>query len=333
MKPSNPSIESPLAFRELIYSFQVSRIILSAYELDIFSQINNNNGSASTEVANALETDPHATDRLMNALCAIGFLNKNDNRFYNTEFSSKYLSRKSKDYLKGFHHTINMWDTWTHLTEVVRTGKTQRGLTKSSKREDWAESFIGAMHERASLQAKDLIDKLPLDNIRHMLDIGGGSGVYAMEFVKKNAANTATVFDLPEIIPITRKYVENEGLTKCFGFIAGDYNSDSIGKDFDFTFLSAIVHINSQDQNRLLVKKCFDVLNPGGIIVIQDQLMNEDRTQPYAGALFAINMLVGTECGDTYTEDEIRSWMTEAGFSEIIRIETFNNAMLVGKRI
>jgi ubiquinone/menaquinone biosynthesis C-methylase UbiE len=332
MKPSQLSIDSPLAFRELIYSFQVSRIVLSAYELDIFSHINSN-GSASSEVANTIETDPRATDRLMNALCAIGFLSKTNYHFYNSGFSAKFLSRKSPDYLKGFHHTINMWDTWTTLTEVVRTGKTQRGLLKSSKRDDWAEAFIGAMHERASLQAKDLIDKLPLENIRHMLDIGGGSGVYAMEFVKKNQSNTATVFDLPEIIPITKKYIEKEGLTKCFGFLAGDYHSDSLGQDYDFTFLSAIVHINSQDENRLLVKKCFNALNPGGIIVIQDQLMSEDRTQPYAGALFAINMLVGTERGDTYTEDEIHNWMTEAGFSEIIRIETFNNAMLLGKKV
>jgi 2-polyprenyl-3-methyl-5-hydroxy-6-metoxy-1,4-benzoquinol methylase len=166
-----------------------------------------------------------------------------------------------------------------------------------------------------------------------MLDIGGGSGVYAMEFVKKHQANTATVFDLPDIIPITKNYVEKENLTKYFGFLDGDYNSDSLGKGYDFTFLSAIVHINSPDENRLLIKKCFNALNPGGLIAIQDQLMSEDRTEPYAGALFAINMLVGTEHGDTYTEDEIRNWMLDAGFLEIIRIETFNNAMLVGRKV
>jgi hypothetical protein len=332
MKPHLPNIDSPLAFRELIYSFQVSRIILSAYELDIFSQIATQ-GNTSAEVSKAIKTNPRATDRLMNALCAIGFLSKNNNLFYNSDFCTKYLSRNSPSYLKGFHHTINMWDTWTTLTEVVRTGKTQRGLLKSSKREDWAESFIGAMHERASLQAKDLIDKLPLENIRHMLDIGGGSGVYAMEFVKKHPDNIATVIDLPEIIPITKKYVEKEGLISRFEFMARNYNKDSYGKGYDFTFLSAIVHINSDEENRLLVKKCFDASNQGAIIVIQDQLMSEDRTQPYAGALFAINMLVGTEHGDTYTENEIRTWMNEAGFSEIIRIETFNNAMLVGRKV
>jgi hypothetical protein len=332
MKPSLPTIDSPLAFREILYSFQVSRIILSAYELDIFSHIGTN-GITSEVIANSIKTNPRATDRLLNALCVIGLLKKSKSQFYNPEFSEKYLSRKSPYYLRGFHHTINMWNTWTTLTEVVRTGKTQRGLLTSSKSDNWVEAFIGAMHERASLQAKDLIDKLPLENIHHMLDIGGGSGVYAMEFVKKHPANTATVFDLPDIIPITKNYVEKENLTKYFGFLEGDYNSDSLGKGYDFTFLSAIVHINSPDENRLLIKKCFNALNPGGLIAIQDQLMREDRTEPYAGALFAINMLVATEHGDTYTEDEIRNWMLDAGFLEIIRIETFNNAMLVGRKV
>jgi hypothetical protein len=331
MKPGQPTIDSPLAFRELIYSFQASRIILSAYELDIFSHIPDK-GNTSASIATAIDANPRATDRLMNALCAIGFLNKKDDLFFNTAFTAQYLNRQSPDYLKGFHHTINMWDTWTTLTEVVRSGKTQRQKIQSRKRDDWSESFIGAMHERASLQAKQLVDKLPLENIRHMLDIGGGSGVYAMEFVMNNPSNEATVFDLPEIIPITKTYVEKAGLTNRFSYKAGDYNRDSFGRGYDLAFLSAIVHINSAEENRLLIRKCFAALNPKGIIAIQDHLMSADRTQPYAGALFAINMLVGTDSGDTYTEEELHSWLHEAGFSDIIRIETFNNAMLVGRK-
>jgi ubiquinone/menaquinone biosynthesis C-methylase UbiE len=331
MIPNQPSIDSPLAFRELIYSFQVSRIILSAYELDVFSQITPQ-GNTSSSIAKIIRTNPRATDRLMNAICAIGLLRKKDNLFFNSTFAGQYLSRQSPDYLRGFHHTLNMWDTWTTLTEVVRTGKTQRRLLKPSKREDWAESFIGAMHERASLQAKDVINKLPLQNIHHMLDIGGGSGVYAMEFVKKNPGNKATVFDLPEVIAITKKYVEKEGLTEYFSYSEGDYHSVEFGKGYDLAFLSAIIHINSPDENKHLLKKCYESLNPNGIIAIQDHLMNTDRTQPYAGALFAINMLVGTERGDTYTEDEIRSWLINAGFTDITRTETLNNAMMIGRK-
>jgi len=327
MKP----IDSPMAFREMIYSFQSARIVLSAYELDVFSQIKAM-GNTSDEVADALNTNPRATDRLLNALCAIGFLAKNADFFYNSAFSAQYLSRNSPDYLRGFHHTVNMWDTWTTLTEVVRTGKSQRDNIPSRKREDWAESFIGAMHERAKLQAKDVIAKVPVHNLRHMLDIGGGSGVYSMEFVKLHAENKATVFDLPGITDITKKYVDREGLSDRFSFIKGDYNQDAFGRGFDIAFLSAIVHINSFEENQRLIKKCYDSLNDKGLCVIQDHLMSADRTEPFAGALFAINMLVGTENGDTYTEAEITEWLKTAGFTDIMRFETFNNAMMIGRK-
>ena len=153
-----------------------------------------------------------------------------------------------------------------------------------------------------------------------------------MQFVKKDVLNRATVFDLPEIIPITKKYIDTEGLSAQFDFICGDYNKDDWGKAYDMAFLSAIIHINSLDENQKLVQKCFDSLNKNGLIVIQDHVMSEMRTEPYAGALFALNMLVGTENGDTYTESEIRNWLSHSGFSEIIRVETFNNAMIIGRK-
>ncbi len=324
-------IDSPIAFREMIYSFQPIRIVLTAYELDVFSQIALI-GNTAEEVAAAINSNPRATERLMNSLCAIGFLGKNDDLYYNSAFTAKFLSKKSPDYLRAFHHTLNMWDTWSTLTEVVKTGKSQRDKVPSRKREDWSEAFIGAMHERAALNAKDVITKIPLRNSHKMIDIGGGSGVYSMEFVRLNEQNNATVFDLPGIIDITRKYVDEEGLSGKFSYLSGDYNHDDFGKGYDVAFLSAIVHINSYDENQSLINKCYNSLNNEGLCVIQDHLMSEDRTHPYAGALFAINMLVGTESGDTYTEGEITEWLTHAGFKDIIRIETYNNGMMIGRK-
>jgi len=326
------SIDSPEQLREILFGFRISRIILTAYELDIFTFINPA-GSSSEEVAKKIKADMSATDRLMNAVCALGLLEKRANIFHNTAFSGTYLSQKSPQYLRGLLHTVSMWDTWSTMTEMVKTGKSQRNKVKSRKRDIFSEAFIGAMHERAYLQAKDVLDKLNLKGIRHFLDIGGGSGVYSMDFVKRNKENKATVFDLPDIIPITKKYVKKEGLVRQFGFICGDYNKDAFGSGYDLAFLSAVIHINSPKQNQKLVKKCFAALNPSGMIVIQDHVMDEDRTSPFGGALFAMNMLVATESGDTYTESEIRNWLSDAGFSELKRIETLNNAMIIGKKL
>jgi len=325
------SIDSPEQLREILFGFRISRIILTAYELDIFTHVSPA-GSTSMAVAGKIKADARATDRLMNAVTALGLLEKRSNKFFNTVFSGTYLSQKSPEYLRGLLHTVSMWDTWSTMTNVVKTGKSQRHKVESRKQDNFSEAFIGAMHERAYSHAKYVLDKLNLKGIHHFLDIGGGSGVYSMDFVRRNKDNKATVFDLQDIIPITKKYVKKEGLSKQFGFICGDYNKDDLGNGYDLAFLSAIIHINSPEQNRKLVKKCFAALNPGGMIVIQDHVMDEDRTSPFGGALFAMNMLVATECGDTYTESEIRKWLLDVGFSEIRRVETLNNAMIIGKK-
>jgi len=325
------NIDTPEKLREIINSFRVSRIILTAYELDVFSNIASG-GSESAIVAQRIKSNVRATDRLMNALCAIGLLEKRNSKFFNTDFSSKYLSKSSKEYLLGLMHAVSTWDTWSTMTQVVKTGRSQRDEIQSRNTSKWPEAFIGAMHERASIQAQDVLDKLDLDGVRHLLDIGGGSGVYSMNFVSRDKRNKATIFDLSGIIPITKKYVKAEGLTKQINFICGDYNKNALGEAYDMAFLSAIVHINSPEQNLMLIKKCYNALNNGGMVVIQDHVMDDDRTSPYGGALFALNMLVATECGDTYTEKEIHGWLKEAGFKGIKRIETFNNAMLVGRK-
>ncbi|MCK9612790.1 MAG: methyltransferase [Bacteroidales bacterium] len=330
MKPAF-NINKPEQLREIISAFRISRIILTAYELDIFSHIATQ-GSESQEICQKIKTDARATDRIMNALCAIGLLQKRKQKFYNTPFSSEYLSRSSSNYLKGLMHSVSMWDTWSTMTEMIRTGKSQRKKVKSRKNTNWSEAFIGAMHERAHKQAKALLDKLNLTEVRYFLDIGGGSGVYAMEFVKRNNKNKATIFDLPDIIPITKKYVKLEGLEKRISFICGDYNKNGFGSGYDMAFLSAIIHINSPAQNHKLIKKCYNALNRGGQIVIQDHVMDEDRTSPFGGALFAMNMLVSTEHGDTYTEREISDWLKNEGFSGVKRTETFNNAMITAMK-
>ena len=131
----------------------------------------------------------------------------------------------------------------------------------------------------------------------------------------------ATVFDLPNVVPITKKFIEKEGFSNRIKTHTGDYTRDALPKGFDLVFLSAIIHSNSLETNQELIIKCFNALNKNGKIVIQDWIMNNDRTQPASGAVFAINMLVGTESGNCFTEKEVTEMLTTAGFKNISRIE------------
>lgn len=111
--------------------------------------------------------------------------------------------------------------------------------------------------------------------------------------------------------------------------MAGDYLTDDFGTGYDLIFVSAVIHINSPEENDNLIRKCSNALNRGGQLVILDHFMNDERTEPLAGAIFAINMLVGTLHGDTYTETEVRNWMTQADLKNIIRKDTLQGTSLM----
>lgn len=311
---------NPNTIREFASSFQKSRILLSGFELDVFTNIEDS-GTSARELADHLQLDPHACDRLLNALVSVGFLTKQDGKFFNTPGSFSFLSRKSPDYLGGLMHTNHLWNTWSNLTRVVKTGKSAHPDDINDRGEDWLYAFINAMHDRAVKQAPMQLSVVDLSGILSILDVGGGSGAYSMEFISRKPEIKATVFDLPNVVPITRKFIDKEGFTGKITTHTGDYTADELPGGFDMVFLSAIIHSNSLETNRELIKKCYRSLNPNGKIVIQDWIMNNDRTLPVSGAVFAINMLVGTEAGDCFTEGEVGEMLIAAGFSNIQKRE------------
>ena len=333
MKPNEPpGALAPEDIRRIAYDFQTSRVLLTAYELGVFTALAKER-KTSAEMAAEMGTDTRALDRLMNALSAMGLLRKQGGNFENTDSSLRVLVQGQPEYMAGLMHTVNLWNTWSTLTEAVREGTAVAHREVNDRGADWLSSFIAAMHDRALKQASAVIARLDLSGVSRVLDVGGGSGAYAMAFVRAREGLRATVFDLPNVLPLTRKYVEKERLTDKVDTAAGDYNLDGLGTGYDLVFLSAIVHSNSVEENKKLITKCAQALKPGGQVVVQDFVMNEDRTSPLHGALFALNMLVGTAEGDTYTESEVRAWMENAGLTRIMRNDTgFGTTQIVGRR-
>ena len=311
---------NPNTIRELAASFQKSRILLTGFELDIFTNLDEK-GTTNENLSGNLNLDEHACERLMNALVSLGFLIKKNDRFFNTPESFIYMSKKSPDYLGGLMHTNHLWYTWSNLTLVVKTGKSANPSEINARGQEWLSSFISAMHDRAKKVAPQQVSAIDLSGINSVLDIGGGSGIYSMELLNKKPGIEATVFDVPNVIPITKKFIDKEGYSDRIKTHAGDYITDELPCGFDLVFLSAIIHSNSLDENQDLVKKSYNALNNNGKIIIQDWIMNNDRTQPVPGAIFAINMLVGTEAGDCFTENEVTRMLTLAGFKNISKVE------------
>ncbi len=310
----------PKTIRDLAAAFQKSRILLSGVELGLFTHIEEA-GTTSEQLADKLHLNQNACGRLLNALVALGFLRKENQLYFNTAESAKYLSGKSPAFSGGLMHLNNLWQTWSKLTQVVQTGHSAHTEEIGERGEDWLLAFISAMHDRGKKQAPQQLADIDLSEVHSILDVGGGSGAFSMEFISRKPDIEATVFDLPEVVPITEKFIANEGFTDKIKTWSGDYTVDDLPGGFDLAFLSAVLHSNSLEVNRDLMKKCFSSLNRNGRIVIQDWIMDNDRIQPASGAIFSINMLVGTEAGDCFTEQEVTEILKDAGFTHISRLE------------
>lgn len=322
---------NPDSIREIAVSFQQSRILLSAYELDVFTAMEGHFSTAET-LAESLNVSADGLSRLLNALTAMGLIKKTRGKYYNTEEASRYLVKGKPEYMSGLMHTNHLWNNWSTLTEAVRKGSSvlERDHKAAEKRLD---SFIGAMHYRAVPQAKILSFLIDFTGVKSILDLGGGSGAFSMTFIKNLNGAKATLFDIPGVVEIAKQYAANENMLDRFEYIKGDYLVDDYGSGYDLVFASAIIHINSFEQNKNLVQKCFNSLNPGGQLVISDFIMNDDRTEPKTGTLFALNMLVGTSSGNTYTEKEICSWLVDAGFTGLARKDTsFGSSLMIGRK-
>ena len=327
-------VSSSADILDIAYRFRQARVLLTAFELGVFSDLAGTQKTA-PEIAGKLLTNVRATDRLLDALCAMELLKKKNNRFSNTRLAARFLVKGKPDYLAGLMHTAHLWKTWSTLTDAVRAGTSvaAHGVVNNGGM-SWVEAFIAAMHMRAYKTAPSLIKLIDLKGVRRVLDLGGGSGAYSMAFVRARKDIRAVVFDLPTVTPLTRKFVGSSEGSDRIQTVDGDYTVDSVGHGYDVVFLSAIIHSNSVDINKMLMRKAFEGLNPNGQVVVQDHIMSEDRTEPLAGALFSLNMLVGTKAGDTFTESEIRSWMEEAGFRKIQRKNNpAGPGLIVGRKL
>jgi predicted O-methyltransferase YrrM len=197
----------------------------------------------------------------------------------------------------------------------------------------WTQAFIAAMHRNATERAGWVVRAVGAAEVRRMLDVGGGSGAYSIAFAKANPELTADILDLGEVTLIAQGHIERAGMADRVRVRAGDLRVDKLGEGYDLVFVSAICHMLDENENRDLLGRCRDALRPGGRIVVQEFILQADKTAPKSAALFALNMLVGTRAGSAYSEPEYAAWLAEAGFREIRRVRLPGPAgLMIGTR-
>ncbi len=303
-------------FMATVRGFMKSRIILTAAELDLFTLIEDSWDSAE-KIAEKFGWDQRALERLMDCLVTFGLLQKREKVYSLTDQSGCWSSKNPASSLPMLLHAKRLWESWSGLTEVVRHGADSQAKPAVPMDMDERKAFIGSMHVIGRQLSEEVAASVDLGGHRILLDIGGGSGTYTMAFLKRNPRMRGVLFDLADVIPMARERLACEGMLDRVELRPGDFYSDELPGGCDLALLSAIIHQNGPAQNIELFRKVHSALEPGGMLLIRDHIMSEERTWPPQGALFAINMLVNTRAGDTYTFKEVEQGLTRAGFGEV----------------
>lgn len=289
-------------------------------KLDIFSAIGADRLDAG-EIAGRIGGNERGVGMLLNALAALKLLEKTGPQYANTGAGRRWLTRGSPDYL-GYiiMHHHHLMESWSHLHDAVLTGKPNR-VRSSYGNEERRESFLMGMFNLASRIAPGIVAAIDLEGRKRLLDLGGGPGTYAINFCLKNTGLKATVYDMPATRPFAEKTIASFGLDDRISFMEGDYLTGDISGKYDVALLSHILHGEGPEDCRRIIGKAVSSLEAGGMIIIHEFILDDRMDSPLQPALFSLNMLLGTEGGQSYPEGQISEMLAGAGVRDIRRLE------------
>jgi ubiquinone/menaquinone biosynthesis C-methylase UbiE len=272
-----------------------------------------------SEVAKETGASERGLTAVMNALVGLNFLEKDKQGVFSlTPESAAFLVSSKPGFQGGMlrHGSQQLIPRWLHLTSVVETGKPAASVNQQGPGSDFFQQFVNDILPLSFPAAQTLSRHLQANGAAaaRVLDLAAGSGVWGIAMAQGSEQVRVTAVDWPEVIPVTRKTVERFGLADRFSFVAGDLMQADFGSGHTVATLGHILHSEGSQRSQALIKKTFAALAPGGTIAIAEFLVNADRTGPLNALFFAVNMLVNTDSGDTYSFEEISGWLHEAGF-------------------
>ncbi|MFQ6072449.1 MAG: methyltransferase [Methanosarcinales archaeon] len=327
-KNKNSKEADPSVIMEMNTAFWISRTLQVANELEIFTKLS---GKCLTleDAAKAIEIPPRPAEMLLNACVALGLLEKENGCYKNSNLSEKYLVKDKPEYF-GYMiaHGVQLSESWSKLGEVVKNNKP---IEHSAPFEDeeTARMFTLAMHSGSTPTAKALVDFIPLPHTPiKLLDVGGGSGVISIKLAEKYPNIEAVVFDTPNVCKVAQEFINQSPASNRIKTYAGDYTKE-LPKGFDVVILSNILHGKGVQNCISLLKKVYESLNPSGLVIILDFLLDDDKCGPVFPALFALNMLIATPDGGTYSGTEIKQWLEDLGFNNIKKEPLIGNTSMV----
>jgi ubiquinone/menaquinone biosynthesis C-methylase UbiE len=313
---------SPETLLQISFSFGPARVLTTSLQLGVFSHIAAGNQKAE-EIARAAGASERGMRYLLDALVGFQLLGKTGDEYELTPLAAQYLVRDKPDYVGAWMESERMFETWSHLTEVVRTGKPPHRLEAQEAAEEFFPTLVRSLHVTNREPARRTAQALGAGTTQRgmkVVDVACGSGVWGIAIAEADPEARVTAQDFPGMFETTREYLKRHNVEDRYDFLPGDLKQVDFGEArFDLALLGNIVHSEGEPSSRDLLRRLHRALRPGGRVVIVDMIPNDERTGPPFALLFALNMLLNTEEGGTYTLAEYTEWLNEAGFG---RVET-----------
>ena len=334
MKKSVTAPVTPERIYQFAFGYAPPLVLEAAIRHKVFDVLDSGPQSLH-EIHQATGASERGLAAILNVLVGLDFLNKDRQGKYSlTPESATFLVSTKPEFQGGLirHTSEHLLPRWLHLNEVVATGMPVEPVNQQSTGSDFFHEFVNDIFPMSYHVAQELARHLELSTAKgpvSVLDLAAGSGVWGIALAQSSNKVRVTAVDWHGVIPVTRNTVSRFGLAERFSFHEGDLLEAEFGSGHNVATLGHILHSEGVERSKALIKKTFHALASGGTIVIAEFLVNPERTGPLNGLTFAVNMLVNTDCGDTFSFEEISGWLNEAGFADARTIPTHGPSPLI----
>jgi O-methyltransferase domain/Dimerisation domain len=305
-------------------AFWASKTLLSAVEMEVFTELAKHPEDLAS-LTGRLGLHPRSSRDFLDALVAMGFLERHDGLYANTPATDLFLDKHKPSYIGGMLEMANnrLYQHWGKLTIALRTGERQSEAAGSEQDVFSAlyadparlKGFLRAMTGISRGANMAIAAKFPWDKYKSAVDCGTAQGDLIVQIALKNPHIAGTGFDLPEVAPIFEEYVETNGLSSRVKFQPGSFFTEPLPKA-DVILMGHILHDWDLEEKRMLIRKAYEALPIGGAFIVYDSIIDDERKQNSFGLLMSLNMLIESPGGFDYTGADCTGWMQEAGFSE-----------------
>lgn len=310
---------TPQRIMQMSWGYAITLILEAAIRNKVFDALDSGPKTVD-EVAAATGASKRGLHALMNALIGVDLLQKSGDKYELTPESAAFLVSTKPSFMGGMaaHTSGQLMRPWMQLSEVVKTGKPATSVNREDGGEAFFQELVSNIFPMSYAPAKALAAHLNFGESGppvRVLDLGTGSGVWSIALAQSSPRVKVTAVDWPGVLPIAQKHADRFGVGDRYTMVPGDLATADFGTGHNVITIGHILHSEGVERSKKLLKKCFDALAPGGTIAIQEFLVNSDRTGPTMSLIFAVNMLVNTDSGDTWNFEEISGWLKEAGFT------------------